>query len=219
VSSKQNRRPPSPWSTTRRRFSAPAAKPNPPGAPPHRQERPRPVKPARTPSSLPIVDFFLTARRRNPATVVIPGLSVDAHQTPGETLILFPSLLVKILLRSHGSPSDMIVYCHEFELKLHQGDVLLSLYIAFDICSLRSRPQFLLVVIGSRLQQPKRDCASLLPRRCRRPSPSLSVFANRPVVSSRCLSPYYPARLHPVPPPAHAIRLLRTPVCIAFVYL
>jgi hypothetical protein len=48
----------------------------------------------------------------------------------------------------------MTVYCHEFELKLHQGDVLLSLYIASAICSLRSRPQFLLVVIGSRLQQP-----------------------------------------------------------------
>jgi hypothetical protein len=34
----------------------------------------------------------------------------------------------------------MNVYCHEFELKLHQGDVLHSLYIASAMCSPRSRP-------------------------------------------------------------------------------
>jgi hypothetical protein len=35
----------------------------------------------------------------------------------------------------------MTVYCHEFELKLHLGDVLLSLYIASAIVLSRLEPR------------------------------------------------------------------------------
>jgi hypothetical protein len=41
------------------------------------------------------VVFFLTARRRNPATVVIPGLSEHARELPGELAVLFPFLSIE----------------------------------------------------------------------------------------------------------------------------
>jgi hypothetical protein len=69
-------------SPSRRHCSAPAAKPTPPGAPPRRHERPRPVKQARTPSSPRIVLVFLMGHRRNSMPVVTFVLSEQARQLP-----------------------------------------------------------------------------------------------------------------------------------------
>jgi hypothetical protein len=74
----------------RRCYSAPVAKPTPPGAPPHRQERPRPVKQARTPSSLPIVVLFLLGRRQNPIASVLLLFSRARPRPRGEPVNLFP---------------------------------------------------------------------------------------------------------------------------------
>jgi hypothetical protein len=60
----------------------PRSKLMPRGAPPHRQERPRPVKQARMPSRLRIIAVFLTGHRRNFMPVVIFVLSDHIREPP-----------------------------------------------------------------------------------------------------------------------------------------